>query len=128
MSFCGLMKGISLKMCILCVHVKINKRSFEPFCVFGSCFRTLAVILFQILYFISKTTKHTSNISLKKKEEREKEKIHSACISHILFFFLSHFSPCHCQGSCGGPGSTEHRLVCILKGLQAQLQQQYQQN
>ena len=20
-------------MCILCVHVKINKRSFEPFCV-----------------------------------------------------------------------------------------------
>jgi len=30
-----------------CVRVKINKPSFEPF-VFGSCFRTLAVILFQI--------------------------------------------------------------------------------
>ena len=33
MSFCGLIKGISPKMCILCVRVKINKRSFEPFCV-----------------------------------------------------------------------------------------------
>ena len=32
-SFCGLTKGISPKMCILCVRVKINKRSFEPFCV-----------------------------------------------------------------------------------------------
>ena len=27
------MKGISPKMCILCVRVKINKRSFEAFCV-----------------------------------------------------------------------------------------------
>ena len=33
MSFCGLTKGISPKMCILCVRVKINKHSFEPFCV-----------------------------------------------------------------------------------------------
>ena len=33
MSFCGLIKGISPKICILCVRVKINKRSFEPFCV-----------------------------------------------------------------------------------------------
>ena len=33
MSFCGLTKGISPKMCILCVCVQINKRSFEPFCV-----------------------------------------------------------------------------------------------
>ena len=35
-SFCGLIKGISLKICILSqlfVCVKINKRSFEPFCV-----------------------------------------------------------------------------------------------
>ena len=31
MSFCGLMKGISLKIYILCV--KINKHSFESFCV-----------------------------------------------------------------------------------------------
>ena len=31
LSFCGLIKGISPKMCILCVRVKINKRSFEPF-------------------------------------------------------------------------------------------------
>ena len=30
---CGLIKGISPKVCILCVRVKINKRSFEPFCV-----------------------------------------------------------------------------------------------
>ena len=27
------MKGISPKMCILCVRVRINKRSSEPFCV-----------------------------------------------------------------------------------------------
>ena len=32
-SFSGLTKGIFPKMCILCVRVKINKRSFEPFCV-----------------------------------------------------------------------------------------------
>ena len=33
MSFCGLIKGISPKNVhiILCVRVKINKRSFEPF-------------------------------------------------------------------------------------------------
>ena len=28
-------KGISLKICILCVRVKINKRLFEPFCVWN---------------------------------------------------------------------------------------------
>ena len=33
MSFYGLIKGISTKICILCVRVKINKCSFEPFCV-----------------------------------------------------------------------------------------------
>ena len=33
MAFCGLIKGISPKICILSVRVKINKRSFEPFCV-----------------------------------------------------------------------------------------------
>ena len=32
-SFCGLTKGISPKFCILCVRLIINKRSFEPFCV-----------------------------------------------------------------------------------------------
>ena len=32
-SFCGLTKGIFLKICPLCVHVKINKHSFETFCV-----------------------------------------------------------------------------------------------
>ena len=30
----------------------LNKHSFEPFFVFGSCFRTLAVILFQLLFFL----------------------------------------------------------------------------
>ena len=40
--FCGLKKGISLKICI--ISVIINKRSFEPF-VFGSYFKTLAIIL-----------------------------------------------------------------------------------
>ena len=34
--FCGLIKVIPPKMCIMCIHVKINKRSFEPFCV-GLC-------------------------------------------------------------------------------------------
>ena len=33
MSFCGLIKGTSPKICILCVRVQINKRSFEPFCL-----------------------------------------------------------------------------------------------
>ena len=32
LSFCGLTKGISPKICILYVRVKINKSSFEPFC------------------------------------------------------------------------------------------------
>ena len=31
--FYGLTKGISPKICLLCVHVKISKRLFEPFCV-----------------------------------------------------------------------------------------------
>ena len=30
-SFYDLTKGIAPKMCILCVRVKINKRSYEPF-------------------------------------------------------------------------------------------------
>ena len=41
----ALIKGISPKMCILCVRVKINKRSFEPFFVFGSrpvCYKSRA--------------------------------------------------------------------------------------
>ena len=37
MSFCGFIKEISPKMCVLCVRVQINKRSFELF-VFGSLF------------------------------------------------------------------------------------------
>ena len=36
MSFCGLTKGVSLKICRLCVRVKINKLSFNPFCVWIS--------------------------------------------------------------------------------------------
>jgi len=32
-SFCGLIKAISTKLCVLCVRIKINNRSFEPFCV-----------------------------------------------------------------------------------------------
>ena len=41
MSFCSLTKGISSKICRLCVCVVINKHSFELF-MFGACFRTLA--------------------------------------------------------------------------------------
>ena len=48
MSFCGLIKEISPTICILCVRVKISVRL--NLLVFGSCFRTLAVILFQISF------------------------------------------------------------------------------
>ena len=48
MLFCGLIKEISPKICILCVRVKISVRL--NLLVFGSCFRTLAVILFQISF------------------------------------------------------------------------------
>ena len=71
MLFCSLTKEITPKICRLCVCVKINKRSSEPFmcldpnkqrsfsffnilrvCVFGSCFRTLSVILVSDLKII----------------------------------------------------------------------------
>ena len=64
MLFCGLIKGISPKICIPCVRVKINKRCLNLF-VFGSSFRTLAVILFQIKKFI--------NIFRERQTERERE-------------------------------------------------------
>ena len=46
-SFCGFIKGISPKMCIiLCVRVKIDKRSFEPFwCLDPSQFKQFVVSL-----------------------------------------------------------------------------------
>ena len=56
MSFCGLIKGISPKIYILCARVKINKHSFKPFCVW---------ILFQI--FICTTNNSTSQICVKQK-------------------------------------------------------------
>ena len=64
MSFCGLIKGISLKMCIVCVRVKISVR-LNLF-VFGSCFRLLAVILFQIfaLVTIQNCTCHNTKLHL----------------------------------------------------------------
>ena len=54
MSFCGLTKGISPKICILCVRVIINKRFvlfFNPF-VFGYCIRDLSSFdeVFLVLY------------------------------------------------------------------------------
>ena len=52
MSFCSLTKGITPKICRLCVCVLINKRAFEPFISFGSCFRTLAVILVVVFVFV----------------------------------------------------------------------------
>ena len=57
MSFCGLIKGISPKICILCVRGKINKRSFEPFCV----------SVFYVNSF------HSTDIALEKKEKRKKK-------------------------------------------------------
>ena len=50
----ALTKGISRKICILCVHVKIKNVCWNLF-VYGSCFRMLAVILFQIFVFPTRT-------------------------------------------------------------------------
>ena len=44
LSFCSLTKGITPKI-LLVLSCPNKQRSFEPFYVFGSCFRTLAVIL-----------------------------------------------------------------------------------
>ena len=62
------MKGISPKMCILCVRVKINKLF-----VLGSCFRTSAVILFQI-FVRDKVTKQCPQTSTFE-EKREPKQI-----------------------------------------------------
>ena len=40
----SLIMGITPKICMVC-FILINKCSFEPFYVFGSCFRMLAVVL-----------------------------------------------------------------------------------
>ena len=62
--FCGLTKGISPKSFILCVCVKINKRSFEPICVWtfenmsdvcaciSFCICVLGLVLFVYLFCI----------------------------------------------------------------------------
>ena len=42
-------KGISPKICILCVRVKINKRSFEPFCVRVVSFTIVSLSMCKIL-------------------------------------------------------------------------------
>ena len=60
-SFCGLIKGISPNICILCVRVQINKHSFEPFLCLDLVFRTLAVILFQICFFLPQLSSYNSN-------------------------------------------------------------------
>ena len=56
--FCGLIKGIPPKMCILCVPVKINKRSFEPFCV-GLC---LSVSVCVPVFIVTDRVSYLSNI------------------------------------------------------------------
>ena len=57
-SFCGLTKGISPKICILCVSVKINKRSFEYFCIW-------------IHYLKNKNTAEAKREGRKKKKKKE---------------------------------------------------------
>ena len=54
MSFCGLTKRISSKICILSVHVKINKRSFEPLCVWiwGFCLFISFCLSLWLLFFV----------------------------------------------------------------------------
>ena len=53
------------KMCILCVCIIINKRVLNLF-VFGSCFRTLAVILCQNFFHNNKADIKTDDISIQK--------------------------------------------------------------
>ena len=65
MSFCGLIKEISPKICILCVRVKISVRL--NFLVFGSFFRTLAVILFQISFLNDQGLRAEEDSSVKVK-------------------------------------------------------------
>ena len=48
MWFCSLTKGISPKICILCVRVIINKRSFEPFL----CLDLLFFLLLLLFFFV----------------------------------------------------------------------------
>ena len=50
MLFCGLITGISPKMCILCVRVKISKCSFEPFCVWIYCNCSCIVVFVPSLF------------------------------------------------------------------------------
>ena len=51
MSYCALINGISPKMCMLCVRVKINKRSFEPFlCVFELAKRSISTYIQSCLW------------------------------------------------------------------------------
>jgi len=60
-SFCGLTKWISPKICILCVSVKINKRSFESFCVW-------------IHYLRNKNTAEAKREGRKKKKKEKTER------------------------------------------------------
>ena len=55
----------------MCVRVIINKHSFETFFVIGSCFRTLAVLLFHFYFFNTEeiklnNTKNNNNNNKKK--------------------------------------------------------------
>ena len=43
--FCSLTKGITPKMCRLCVCVIINKRSFEPFVCLGHVFLSCLALI-----------------------------------------------------------------------------------
>ena len=63
LSFCSMTKGISPKICILCVRVILKISVFWNVFVFGFCFRTLAVILFQISFSVLYVIKPTCNSS-----------------------------------------------------------------
>ena len=49
-----IIKGISPKMCILCVRVKINKRLFEPFCVW--ILLSISLRFTSVIYFFKHNT------------------------------------------------------------------------
>ena len=47
-SFCSLTKGITPKMCRLCIYVIINKRSFEPFMCLDLPFQDRLIVCSQL--------------------------------------------------------------------------------
>ena len=99
MSFCGLIKRISPKICILCVRVKMNKRSFKPFFVFGSCFRMLTVFFF----FLNRIESTIINAYVC---------IHFLCVC-VCVCVCVHVCACVCVCACAIARALVRVCVCV---------------